>query len=350
MELHRGNVHGKLAYLKARKKPSVLTIGNFDGVHLGHQAILRQVQAIADAKSLSSQILIFEPQPREFFAQDFSDSAPPRLMCWREKFETLRQFNLDRLILMRFDSHFGSLSPKAFVDDILIGSLGVKHLIVGEDFKFGAQRAGDLDFLRSQGNDKGFIVEKADTFQLDASLVNKVGPAKRVDISVDTASEPDTAKLGERVSSTWVRAALQSGDLVLANYLIGRPYAISGTVVRGDQLGRKWGFPTANIRLSMDKPALRGVYVVSVSSPSGQPHWPGVANLGYRPTVDGYNCKLEVHLFDYTGDLYGERLRIKFYHKLRDEKKFETTRSLIQAIRRDHDDARTYWQQHLKFN
>ena len=343
MELFRGNIQGRLACLRSNRRPRVLTIGNFDGVHLGHQAILRQVIERALAEGWTSQVLVFEPQPIEFFTKMPTNLSepPPRLMSWREKYRMLSTYGVAELSLLKFDDALSALSPESFVEQVLLEALDVRHLIVGEDFRFGAGRAGDLSFLIEQGRQKGFEVEKADTYRLEAGQLDQ---KSALDVSLDSVPE-------RRVSSTWIRSALQEGDIELASRLIGRTYELSGRVIKGQQLGRTWGFPTANVRLSI-YPALSGVFAVSVielgrSSQKGVAQgneYFGVANLGRRPTICGKNLSLEAHLFDFEGNLYGKHLCVRFHHKIRDEKKFHHKDALIEAIRADHKQAKKYWQ------
>ena len=287
----------------------VATIGNFDGVHLGHQTIIEQVREQAQALSLPSVVMIFEPQPREFFQ---GSEAPPRVMGFRQKLEALTALGVDMVLCIRFDDSFRQYSGMGFIDDLLIKGLGVRHLVVGDDFRFGCDRSGDFELLRQVGSRAGFSVENTRTVEV----------------------------AGERVSSTRIRLALQNNDLVLAESLLGNPFAIEGRVVYGRQLGREIGAPTANIRLAQ-RSALRGVYVVSVRTASGE-QYDGVANIGLRPTVDGRQPSLEVHLFDFAGTLYGQRLRVTFRHPLRDEVRFDSIDALKAQIAQDMNDAR-HW-------
>ena len=287
----------------------VATIGNFDGVHLGHKTIIDQVKQKASQLGVPAVVMIFEPQPREFFQ---GDEAPPRLMPFRQKFEALLAEGVDMVLCIRFDETFRSYSGMGFIEDVLISGLGVRHLVVGDDFRFGCDRAGDFRLLQSVGQERGFTVENTRTVTVD----------------------------GERVSSTRVRNALNVNGLEEAERLLGHPYRIHGRIVYGRQLGRQLNAPTANILLNQ-MPALRGVYVVRARLETGE--WcDGVANIGLRPTIDGKRPSLEVHLFDFAGTLYGQHLEVVFRHGLRDEVKFDSVDELRQQIARDFDNARAW--------
>ncbi|WP_417502593.1 bifunctional riboflavin kinase/FAD synthetase [Marinobacter sp.] len=291
----------------------VATIGNFDGVHLGHQTIIEQVKNKASALGLPSVVMVFEPQPREFFQ---GMEAPPRLMGFRQKFEALMAAGIDIVLCLKFDGTFRSYSGMGFIDNVLIDGLAVRHLVVGDDFRFGCDRAGDFALLEKVGKSAGFSVENTRTVTV----------------------------AGERISSTRIRNLLLDSKLAQAESLLGRPYHIRGRVVYGRQLGRRIGSPTANILL--DKmPALRGVYVVGVTLEGGVKQ-DGIANIGLRPTVDGKQPALEVHLFDFTGTLYGQRIDVVFRHGLRDEEKFESIDALKAQIARDFVAARAWLAEH----
>ena len=298
MELIRG-----LHNLRARNSGCVATIGNFDGVHLGHRAILAQLLGRAVARELPSALICFEPQPQEFFA---GANAPSRLTRLREKLELLSATSLSRVVLLRFNRDLATLSALDFVEQILVDGLGVRDLVVGDDFRFGHNGEGSFDLLVEQGARLGFEVHKRATF----------------------------SAAGGRVSSSWIRDALANGELDLAAELLGRPYAIGGRVQRGRQLGRTIGFATANVSLGRVSSPLRGVYAVRVAG-LGETLWPGVANLGRRPTVDGERMLLEVHLFDFDADVYGRHLRVEFVQRIRDERRFASLDELKQQIARD---------------
>lgn len=287
----------------------VATIGNFDGVHLGHKTIIDQVKQKAAELDVPSVVMIFEPQPREFFQ---GADAPPRLMPFRQKFEALLAEGVDVVLCIRFDERFRRYSAMGFVEDVLIQGLAVRHLVVGDDFRFGCDRAGDFRLLEQVGQEHDFTVENTRTVTVD----------------------------GERVSSTRVRNALNVNGLEEAERLLGHAYRIHGRIVYGRQLGRQIGAPTANILLHK-MPALRGVYVVRARLETGE--WrDGVANIGLRPTVDGKRPSLEVHLFDFAGTLYGQHLEVVFRHGLRDEVKFDSVDELRQQIARDFEHARAW--------
>jgi len=281
----------------------VATIGNFDGIHRGHQVIIDQVRDKARAHGVPAVVMVFEPQPREFFA---GQDAPPRLMRFREKVDILLAHDVDIVVCLQFNSRLRNLSAMEFVDQVLVEGMQVKHLVVGDDFRFGCDRSGDFHFLQTVGEEKGFDVEHTRTIMVK----------------------------GERISSTRVRQALSENRLADARELLGRPYAIGGRVVYGRALGRQLGVPTANLTLGGKKPALRGVYVVAVEMPNGRVER-GLANIGIRPTVDGYHPSLEVHLLDFSADLYGSRLTVTFLYHLRDEVRFDSVTELEQQIHRD---------------
>ncbi len=291
---------------------SVLTIGNFDGVHRGHQALLQMLIAKARALALPAVVLTFEPHPREYFAPH---DAPARLASLREKLLLLAASGVDRVHVCRFDARLAAIEAGRFIEDILVRGLGVRHLIIGDDFRFGARRQGDFALLQTDGASLGFGVEAMPTLDIE----------------------------GERVSSSAVRAALAAGDLEHAARLLGRPYSIAGRVIHGDKLGRRLGYPTANVQMKHRKPALSGVYTVAVEGLAPTPV-PGVASIGLRPTVtDAGRPRLEVHLFDWNRDCYGAHLRVHFLAKQRDERKFESLDALTAQIARDADDARAWF-------
>jgi len=292
--------------------PHAVTIGNFDGLHLGHQAMLARLQDVARARGLPSCVLSFEPHPREFFAPE---QAPARLSSLREKAECLQRLGIDRLHVFRFDRPFSALTAEAFIEQVLGRTLQARYVLVGDDFRYGAKRAGDFTLLRQAGQALGF----------------------------DTEFLPTVEVAGERASSTAVRQALAAGELEHAARLLGRPYSISGRVVHGDKLGRDIGFPTANIQLKHNRPPLMGIFAVELCGLNGEP-LPGVASLGKRPTVKGADAVpvLEVHLFDFDANIYRRRVRVDFLHKLRDEEKYPDLDSLVAQIRRDVDNAKHY--------
>ena len=308
MEFIRG-----LHNIRARHRGCVATIGNFDGVHRGHQAIISQLQVKAEQLGLPSLVMLFEPQPREFFAPD---QAPSRLTTAREKCELLRAYGVDRVLLIRFNRAFCSQSARTFCEDVLLNGLGVRHLVVGDDFRFGSDRAGDFAFLEAFGKDNGFSVEDTETLAVE----------------------------GVRVSSTRVRDALAAGDFAEAERLLGRPYGISGRVVHGDKIGRTIGVPTANVLLKRIRSPLHGVYAVSVEGVANQ-LLPAVANVGDRPTVGGKELRLETHIVDFDQNIYGQRVHVLFHQHLRDEQKFSGIDELKQKIQQDFAVAREYFVQ-----
>ncbi|RJG11989.1 bifunctional riboflavin kinase/FAD synthetase [Pseudomonas cavernicola] len=307
MQLVRG-----LHNLRPQHRGCVATIGNFDGVHRGHQAILARLRARAVELGVPSCVVIFEPQPREFFAPDL---APARLARLRDKLALFAAEGVDRVLCLSFNRRLRELSAAEFVHAVLVEGLGVQHLEVGDDFRFGCDRAGDFEFLLQAGAAEGFSVEAAATVEVD----------------------------GRRVSSTRVREALAAADFPLAERLLGRPFQIVGRVLHGQKLGRQLGTPTANVQLKRRRVPLTGVYLVSTEL-DGQ-RCPGVANIGVRPTVEGDgSAHLEVHLLDFSGDIYGRRLTVAFHHKLRDEQRFASLEALKSAIDADVAAARAHWQ------
>lgn len=294
------------------RHPTVLTIGNFDGVHRGHQSLLELLRGKARALGLPSTVLTFEPHPREFFAPE---SAPARLASMREKLMRIAEFGIDRVVVVRFDARFAALTAEQFVSRVLRRGLGVRHLIIGDDFRFGSRRTGDFATLRAAGAEHGFGVEAMPT--VDAE--------------------------GQRVSSSAVRCALAEGDLAQAAKLLGHHYSMAGRVIPGDRIGRTLGFPTANIQLKHRRPALSGIFTVSVDGLGAAP-LPGVASVGVRPTVtESGRPTLEVHLFDFDADCYGAHLRVNFLRKQREEVKYESLDALRAQIARDAATAREWF-------
>jgi len=295
--------------------PCVLTIGNFDGIHLGHQALLRLLTNKAQALGLPAVVLTFEPHPREYFTPA---QAPARLASMRDKLLLLAAAGVDNTRIIRFNQRFASLSAEAFIEQVLVHSLRVRHLIIGDDFRFGAARKGDFAMLQAAGDAHGFVVEAMTTH----------------------------AHGGERVSSSAVRDALAQGQLDRAARLLGRPYSMAGLVMHGDKIGRTLGFPTANIQLKGRRPPLAGIYNVLVEGLANT-LVKGVASVGVRPTInDVGRPTLEVHLLDWTADCYGAHLRVHFLHKQRDEEKYESLEALTAQIARDVDNARAWFADH----
>lgn len=312
MELIRG-LHNLDAY--RRRFPAqkcVLTIGNFDGVHCGHQMILQQLRKKADELGLPAMVMVFEPQPMEFFA---GHGAPARLTPFREKVRLLAEAGVDTVICLHFTEDVRRLSAIDFVESILVGSLGVQYLIVGDDFRFGRKQSGDFQMLQQAGERHGFGVANSHTLAMG----------------------------GQRVSSTAVRNALNSSDFSLAEQLLARPYSISGRVMYGQQLGRTIGVPTANLALKGKTAPLVGVFAVEVAGLESGKLVQGVANVGVRPTVGGKVPVLEVHLFDFQRQIYGQHIRVVFRKKIRDEQKFDGLDALKSQIQIDISDARKHF-------
>ena len=302
MELVRG-----LQNLRPQHRGCVLTIGKFDGVHRGHQAVLANVKAQAEALSLPATVMVFEPHPEEVFTPD---SAPARLSPLREKYLLLKRQGVDRLVAVQFNRAFASQSAETFIKSLLVDKLGVKFLVVGDDFRFGRGREGDFRMLEEAGREYGFSVVSTQSFRIH----------------------------DHRISSTAVRDALDSGDFEQARDMLGRPFSIRGRVVHGEKKGRTIGFPTANVLLKRCRSPLKGVFAVHVDI--GDKRLNGVANVGSRPTVGGTRSQLEVHLFDFSEDIYGRSIDVYPVAKLRDEKKFASFEVLKKQIQDDAREAR----------
>ena len=292
--------------------PLVLTIGNFDGVHLGHQAMLRQLRERADRLGLPAAVLTFEPHPREVFTPD---QAPARLTSLREKLALLEACGVDQVYLFRFSRARAAMSADDFITRYLVQGLQVRHVIIGDDFRFGQGRKGDLALLKARGEQYGFTAEALET----------------------------VVQQGDRVSSSAVREALVQGQLAHAAELLGRPYAIAGRVVHGDKIGRTIGFPTANVQLKRKRVPMKGVFAVTVSGLDKR-QLPGAANIGVRPTVaGGLKPVLEVYLLDFSQDIYGAHVSVHFRHRLRDEIKFESFDALKRQIALDVQATQDYF-------
>jgi len=292
-------------------EPVVLAIGNFDGVHRGHAALLARLQAAAQRYSAPATVLTFEPHPREFFAPQ---AAPARLSTLREKLELLAQEGVVQTMVCPFNAAFAALSADAFVREVLVRALQVRHVIVGDDFRFGRGRTGDFAFLQAAGERHGFTVEAIGSVQLN----------------------------DDRVSSSGVRRALAEGDMARAAALLGRPYTMDGQVAHGQKLGRQLGFATANLRIKHNPLPMTGVFAVAVDGLGPEP-LPGVANLGIRPTVGGTRPLLEVHLFNFNRDIYGAHIAVRFLQKLRDEQRFPNFDALKAQIAADAAAARAFF-------
>jgi riboflavin kinase/FMN adenylyltransferase len=303
MEVVRG-----LHNLRERHRGSVVTIGNYDGVHRGHQHMLAAVREHAGRLRAPATVITFEPTPREYFE---GGDAPSRLMRLREKVEALPLYGVDRMVVLRFDRRMQCMGAQEFVERLLVQGLGVRHMVVGHDFHFARRREGTIITLREAGARHGFEVQEVGQFLVE----------------------------GERVSSSLVREALGRGDLARAAQLLGRPYRMAGRVMRGQQLGRKLGYPTANLALHRKVVPLWGIFAVRVSGAGLLDH-PAVVSLGTRPTINGTDPLLEVHVFDWEGDLYGRYLDVDFVQRLRDEKRFESLDALVAQMHRDAAQAR----------
>lgn len=304
MKLIRG-----LYNIQPEHRGSVATIGNFDGIHRGHQAVIRQLHALARRHDCDTTVITFDPLPREYF---MGDKAPARLTTLREKFIQFDRLGVDQMLTMPFNARLAEMTAQQFIDDVLVRGLAIKALVVGDDFRFGKGREGDFEMLRRAGDHYGFEV-----------------------IDTETVSDEQG-----RISSTRIRDALAAGDLETAAALLGRPYSMSGTVIHGEKLGRTIGFPTANIRIRRTVSPLRGVFAVEVECIGY-----GVTNVGTRPTVDGKGFLIETHLLDFDGDLYGQHINIRWLKKLRSEQKFDSLDALKAQISRDIDAARAYFSQ-----
>jgi riboflavin kinase/FMN adenylyltransferase len=303
VELIRG-----LHNLRDKHRGCVLTIGKFDGVHLGHQAVLSQVVEKAKELGLPSTVMVFEPQPEELFTPD---QAPARLSLLRDKYTQLKALGVDRLLCVTFDRQFAALSATDFIEGLLVNKLGIEFLVVGDDFRFGKGRVGDFAMLVKEGEKCQFDVVSTQSFRLEDC----------------------------RISSTAVRDALSDNDFDLAQQMLGRPFTIAGKVLHGDKRGRTIGFPTANVLLKRCKAPVNGVFAVTVTV--ADKRFSGVANIGHRPTVNGQRSQLEVHIFDFNDDLYGQFISVALVSKIRQEMKFDSFELLQQQIQKDALAAKT---------
>jgi riboflavin kinase/FMN adenylyltransferase len=342
MKVFRGFKHPGVATSCA------LTIGNFDGVHRGHQAMLSLLRGEAAQRGVPSCVLTFEPHPRDFFAalHHKPELAPARVGTLRDKLEDLSTCGVDQTIVLPFDARLASLTPEAFILNVLVKGLGTRYVLVGDDFRFGAQRAGDYATLDAAGERLGFDVARMNSYEISYRHAVAVAQPE----SAGTRRSNDTAH-GLRVSSSAVRQALGEGRMQDAARLLGRPYCISGHVVHGRKLGRTLGFKTLNLRFAHWKPAASGIFVVLVHGLTDAP-LRGVANLGVRPSIDpndvnGGRVLLETHCLDWPDTLgpegaYGKIIRVELLHKLHDELKYDGLDALTQGIRKDCDDARAW--------
>ena len=311
MELIRGLVNLRLPTL-GQHRGCVATIGNFDGVHLGHQAVLGQLAEKAAELNLPAVVITFEPYPQEYFAHM---GVPPRLTRFREKVQALRRYSIDKVLCLRFDATLAATTAQDFIRTVLVDGLDVRYLVVGDDFRFGKQRQGDFTMLKAAGAEYGFQVVNRHTFNIE----------------------------GARVSSTRIREALAQGDFGTAEKLLGRPYRMCGRIARGAQRGRSIGFPTANIYVHRRATPVLGVFAVEMFGLEGEP-LAGVANVGTRPTVEGTAVVLEVHLFDFEQDIYGRHVQVDFLKRLRNEQRFPSLDELKKQIHLDAQQARDFFE------
>ena len=297
---------------KSSNNPGVVaTIGNFDGVHLGHQIIFKKLLQKSSSLGLSSTVIAFEPTAKEFFSKN---NAPPRLTRFREKFSLINDLGIDQFVCLPFNAALANMPAESFVENVLVDYLNIKHLTVGDNFRFGKNRTGDYELLKNLSDKFNYAVENTDSY-----CVN-----------------------GDRVSSSSIRKCLANGDLATAEQFLGRTYSMSGHVIHGDKKGRTIGFPTANIPIKRIKSPVSGVFAVKVIIEDGTEQY-GVANIGHRPTVDGTKTQLEVHLFNFSKDIYRKHLTVYFYKKIRDEIKFESFEALKRQIHQDSDTAKKYF-------
>jgi riboflavin kinase/FMN adenylyltransferase len=322
MRVFRGFHHPALA-AAAQGTGRALTLGNFDGVHRGHQAMLALLTNEARHRGMPSTVLTFEPHPRDFFAAQAASPLPPpaRIATLRDKLSELERCGVDQAVVLRFDRGFAAQTPETFIRDMLVAGLQARYVLVGDDFRFGARRSGDYTMLDAAGERLGFDVARMQSYEVH----------------------------GLRVSSSAVREALAAGDMARAQALLGRPYSVSGHVVHGRKLGRELGFPTLNLRFAHARPAAQGIFVVRVHGLTAQP-LPGVASFGVRPTVeDAGRVLLEVHCLEWplAADAgYGRCVRVDLLHKLHDELRYESLEALRAGIARDEADARAWLLQH----
>lgn len=306
MKLIRGNYN-----VKPEHRGGYATIGNFDGVHMGHQAVINKLVKLSDSQHQLSTLITFEPLPNEYF---LADSAPARLTTLRDKLELLQSLGVNQCLCLPFNKMLASMPADQFVSEVLYKGLGIKLLVVGDDFRFGKNRVGDFTLLKQMSKTLGFDVQSTETF----------------------------SKESKRVSSTAIRDSLDEGDLKRAATLLGRPFSLSGKVIHGDKRGRELGFPTANISISRKVSPIKGVFAVELNG-CGLLNQQGVANIGTRPTIGGNSFLIEAHCLDFSGDLYGKRLEVVIKKKIRKERKFESLDALTQQIAKDKREAQQYF-------
>ena len=298
---------------KFASKPLIATIGNFDGLHLGHKEIIKKMKSIGDKDNLQSLVIFTEPHAKEFFAEQKDlPEQPTRISPWRDKCKRLNDNNVDYAFFLRFNKKLQRMSPEEFIDEIL-SKLNIKYLMVGDDFKFGKERSGDFDFLANWGETNEIEVARIPTYSFE----------------------------DRRVSSTWIRECIANGDFDLAEKLLDRRYTFSGKVVFGNRLGRTIGIPTANIWVPKSNLPIRGVYAVKAIV-KGET-FNGIANMGVRPTVGGTSPVLEIHIFDFNKEIYGERIEVEFFKKIRNEQKFENLEKLKEQINSDIKKTRKFF-------
>jgi riboflavin kinase/FMN adenylyltransferase len=290
----------------------VATIGNFDGLHLGHQHVINQLKAVAEIKGLPSVVMLFEPQPVEFFAPE---QAPRRLARLRDKIIQMQTMGIDFLVCLNFNRAFASLSAGEFVDRVLVERLNIRHLVIGDDFRFGKGRTGDFEYLRTRGKELEFEVENTHTLLID----------------------------NERVSSTRIRQCIVRNDMTCARQLLGRPYSLHGKVAHGKKLGRELGFPTINLKMGDTPIIANGIFAVLVKGLDNRV-LRGVASIGTRPTVDGDTTILEVYILDFNEQIYGACVEVELLHKLRDEQRYDSLTALTVQINQDINDAKAYFE------
>ena len=304
--------------IAARHHGCVASVGNYDGLHPGHRKVIKSLVDRGRDLNLPVTIVSFEPHPLDFFVPD---AAPPKLMTVREKIEALKELNVDHFCCLRFNHRLANTEPENFVEDLLIAKLGVRYVVVGDDFRFGRNRRGNFEMLRSICRRYDVEVSKMETIEFD----------------------------GERISSSRIRDCLAAGNIGLANRILGRDFSMSGRIVRGNGNARNWGFATANIKIEVSKPAVSGIFVVEVDLPDKN-SLPGVASLGFRPTIGGDTQLLEVHLLDFDRNIYGQRIRVRFQKKLRDEIKFSSIEKMCEQIQQDIATTRIYFTQASQIN
>ena len=314
MYLIRGIQNIDLFISKYKEVDLIATIGNFDGLHLGHQHIIQNMQKDAEDNNWKKLVIFTEPHAKEFFAESLGtkEEKPPRIFPWSEKVKKLKQLDVEFSFFLNFNNQLRNMTPETFIKEVL-SRLSIKKIIIGDDFRFGANREGDFNFLKNWGNENNIIIEKTQTFFIH----------------------------NQRVSSTRIRECLTKGDFENAKELLGRPYTFTGKVVYGQQLGTQLGVPTANLWLPQNKLPIAGVYIVKVEAEREM--YGGIANMGTRPTVDGQNPVLEVHILGFSGNLYGKKIKVEFLKKVRDEKKFNGLDELKEQIFKDISTAKTYF-------